>query len=67
MVKLLVKHGADVNAGVIPRLRVASRKGHQEVVKFLIQHGAVDNGNNLSFTLDDLGNERRPNRGIPMF
>jgi ankyrin repeat protein len=67
MVKLLVKHGADVNAGVIPPLRVASQKGHPEVVKFLVQRGAVDNGNNLCFTLDDLGNERRTIHGIPMF
>ncbi|KAJ5805009.1 hypothetical protein N7474_010896 [Penicillium riverlandense] len=67
MVELLVKHGADVNAGVIPPLRVASQKDHHEVVKFLVQHGAVDNGNHLSFSIDDLMNERRTIAGIPLW
>lgn len=39
-VKLLVEHGANINAAETQALREASEAGHFEIVKYLIEHGA---------------------------
>ncbi|KAL1969909.1 hypothetical protein VTN77DRAFT_7418 [Rasamsonia byssochlamydoides] len=51
-VKLLIKHGADINRGIISPLRLARILGNGEIENLLIQHGAVDNSD-LSYTLSD--------------
>jgi ankyrin repeat protein len=42
IVKLLLEHGADVNAKTAyeTALHLAAEKGHLEIVKFLLEHGA---------------------------
>ena len=40
MVKLLLKHGADVSAGVQDSLYHAAKNGHDEIVRVLLANGA---------------------------
>ena len=41
LIKNLVEHGADVNKPKQLNLYSAARFGHEEVVKYLLEHGAV--------------------------
>ena len=44
--KILVDHGAYVNAEDDYALRYASKNGHKDVVEYLVDHGANIHANN---------------------